>query len=62
MLIDKNWKIESDNLNVTLYKLRKSKKRWESVGFYSSIQNALKALVDFEVASTELKDLQTVSD
>jgi len=62
MLIDKNWKIESDNLNVTLYRLRKSRKRWEAVGFYSSIQNALRALVDLEVASTRLIDLQTISD
>ncbi len=33
---------------------------WVVAGFYSSVKNALKGLVGFEVADTELKDLKTI--
>ena len=69
MLIGKNWKIESDSLNITLYKCHNVKATakqpkhiyWTVEGYYSSIKNALEELVDYEVAETGLKDLNTVS-
>ncbi len=68
MLIGKNWKIESDPLNVTLLKRRMSKPKdgsppketWGPVGFYSTVNNALKDMVNFEVRGTGLSDLKTV--
>ncbi len=67
MLIGKDWKITSDNMNVVLSqsKFRKSKlniryKDWEIVGYYPTVKDALKALVDFGVKGTELKDLQSI--
>ena len=63
--INQNYKIESDNLNVTLSKREVSKKspgkeRWRTVGYYSSFESVLKALVDMEIKGTGLKDLETV--
>ena len=62
MQIGKNWKIESDELNVILYKKQseKAKRQWRAVGFYRTVANALKDLVNHEIRATELKDLQTV--
>ena len=62
MEIGKNYKIESDSLNVTIYKRYKKKVGydWKAVGFYSTVANALRGLVDFEVAGTGLKDFKTV--
>lgn len=68
MLIGKNWKVEADSLNVILSQ-RKVRKRkddkptyedWEAIGYYSTVANALKDLVNYEVRATGLKDLQTV--
>jgi len=66
MLIGKNWKIEADELNVILYKRQgqklgeKAKYQWKAIGFYSTVANALKDLVNYEIRATGLKDLQTV--
>ena len=68
MLIGKNWKVESIPLNVVLYRRRVSKSKdgkpsheyWSAEGYYSTTQNALKALVDLEVTETDLKDLKTI--
>jgi len=64
MKIGKNYKVESDSLNVTLYKKKIVKKTgkeyWSAIGFYSSLRNALKGLVDLFVKETELKDFRTV--
>ena len=70
MFIGKDWKISSDKLNVILSKrkTRKSKKDgntyedWEEIGYYSTVSNALKGLVNFEVKETGLKDLRVVVD
>lgn len=69
MLIGKEWKIESDGLNTTLYKYRTVKATakklahdyWAIEGYYSNTKNALEVLVDYGVASTGLKDLKTIS-
>jgi hypothetical protein len=68
MLIGKKYKISSDSLNITLYrKVRMHKKdtgkpydHWEAIGYYSSVENALKGLVDRGVGDTGLKDLKTI--
>ena len=58
MLIGDKYKIESDSLNVTLYKPVKVKKsdsiRWQPIAYFSSFENALKHLVDLEVMETGL--------
>lgn len=69
MQVGKDWKIESDTLNITLYKrhaVRATAKKpghnyWTAEGYYSNIKNALEALVDYEVAETGLKDFRAVS-
>ena len=64
MLIGKNYKVESDALNVTLYERKVSNKSgkelWCVIGYYSTPANALHALVNLKVLETELKDLHTV--
>lgn len=69
MLIGKDWKIETVPFNVVLYRRSQPKRgikqvgeRWYPIGFYSSVQNALQALVDLEVEETHLVDLKTVVD
>lgn len=68
MKIGKDWEITSDDMNVTLLKrttVRATPKRpkhdsWRVAGYYGSIKNALRALVDNEVNSTALIDLETI--
>ena len=64
MLIGDKYKVESDSLNVTLYKKEISRKTgavtWRATAFFSTPQNALDALVDLEVMETEMKDFVTV--
>lgn len=69
MLIGKNWKIEADSLNITLFKRHTVKakpdkpahKVWKIEGYYSTIKNALVGLVNQGVRDTELVDLETIS-
>jgi hypothetical protein len=64
MLIGDKYKVESDSLNVTLYKKEISRKtdviNWRAIAFFSTPQNALDFLVDLEVKETEMKDLAAV--
>ena len=64
VLVGDKYKIESDPLNVTLYKVVNVKKtegiRWQPIAYYSCLENALDHLVDLEVMETGLKDFQTV--
>ncbi len=64
MLLDENWKIESDELNVTLYERYVSRKSgreyWRPHSYYSSVANALKGLVNIKVNRTGMRDLETV--
>ena len=64
MLIGEKYKIESDSLNVTLYKPVKVKKtegiRWQPIAYFSSFENMLDYLVDLEVMETGLKDYRAV--
>ena len=65
MNIGRNWKIESDELNVTLYQrfVRKGNTSdyWRPHSYYSTLTNTLHALVNIEVNRTGLKDLETVN-
>mgnify|MGYP001608441356 CR=1 FL=1 len=64
MLIGKNYKIESDELNVTVYSRHLSKKtgkeNWKAEGYFSTIKNALDFLIEVEVRKTGLADLLTI--
>jgi len=65
MLINENWKIESDELNVTLYqkftRRGNNAEYWRPHRYYSSVSEALKGLVDIEINRTGLKDLEAVN-
>lgn len=63
MLIGKNYKVESDPLNVTIFKRRKAKtagESWKAIGFFPTPKNALEFLVDLEVSETGMRDFETV--
>ena len=64
MLVGKDYKVEADSLNVTLYERRIVKKTrkeyWFAIGYFSRFGNALKALVDLKVKETELRDFRGV--
>ena len=68
MLINKDWKIESDELNVNLLRrhIRKAtpdKPRmvsWVTVGYYSTVAKALAGLVQHKIMGSGLKDVRTV--
>ena len=63
MVIGKNYKIESDSLNVILYKRHTTKKSgddWDVIGYYATPQNALKDMVNHEIRGTGMKDFETV--
>lgn len=64
MQLGKHWRIESDEMNVTLLERGTSKKTgaetWTVKGYYSTPANALKGLVGLRIRRTNLKDLETV--
>lgn len=67
MQIGEKYRIESDDLNVTLYcRMNPRKNRsglsagWRAIGFFSNVKDALKHLVNLEVMETGMKDLETV--
>ena len=67
MLIGKDWKIESDALNVTLSRKRTRKSKdgnsfeeWEVEGYYSSVPNALKGMVNQGIRETGLRDMRVI--
>jgi len=66
MLIGRNWKIESDSMNVTLFKRGVSKKSgketWRGEGYFGTIKEALHELVNLEIRQTGLTDLKTINN
>mgnify|MGYP001562946058 FL=1 len=65
MNISEKYKIESDDMNVVVYKKQKPRKpgareSWRPLGYLSSFQQALKFLVDNEINGTGLTDFKTV--
>jgi hypothetical protein len=55
---------KSDELNITLLRRSTNKKTggdvWSVKGYYATLGGAIGALVDNEIKSTELIDLQTI--
>jgi hypothetical protein len=65
IIIGNKYKIESDKLNVTVSTFRHSEKKgdvWDNEFYFSSVEAALKYLIDREVLLTEMKDLKTIID
>lgn len=64
MQLNKDWRIESDELNVILkkrYANRKTQKEyWVGKFFYATVESALDGFVDMQIRATGLKDLETV--
>ncbi len=64
MLIGKEYRIESDSMNITLYERKINKKTreeyWYALGYFATVQGALHELVNLKVRETGLKDLKTV--
>jgi len=63
MVIGENYRIESDSLNVILYKRHTTKKDgddWDTIGYYATPQNALKDMVNDGIRGTGMKDFETV--
>ncbi len=67
MKIGERFKIESDELNVTLYELKnrisrnkKPYKDWDEVGHFSKMSEALKFMVELRIRETHLRDFATV--
>ena len=68
MMINENYKVESDELNVIVSKKVVSNDRegnekitWRNIAFCHTIESALKYLAKKEVLGTGLKDLETVN-
>lgn len=64
MIINDQYKISSDSLNVILYQKKINKEngnpRWEAIAYFAEPKNALKYLVTMDVMTTGMKDLETV--
>jgi len=68
MLIGTKFKIESDNLNVTLSRKRKRTHKdtketyeaWEIMGYFATVGGALHELVNQGVRDTKLTDLKSI--
>ncbi len=63
--VGQDWKVGADSMNVILsrrVKTKSGKEQWETVGYFSTIGNALIGLVRQGVRDTELASLQAVQD
>jgi hypothetical protein len=69
MIINKEYKIESDGLNITVLRFRPSNEKPDGTmskescnpeAYFGKLESALNYLVDKKVKETELKDLKTV--
>ncbi len=68
MIINKDYKIESDELNVSLYKRQivekegktKGNEYWVAIGHWGSVEHALRGLVDLRIKGTGMKDLESI--
>ena len=64
MLIGTRYKVESDDMNVTLFIKHTSRKAgniyYQPLAYLSSVSEALKKLADLEIKDTKLVDLKTV--
>ena len=63
MILNANWKIESDNYDVILKKRHRDKHGedvWSCEGYYSDLKQALIGFVNLNIKATGLKDIQEV--
>ncbi len=67
MEIGKDYKLESDTLNITLSKKRIAQRGihegevwWETLGYYATIGSALRDFADRCLGETELQELQQI--
>lgn len=68
MMINENYKVESDDLNVIVSKRMIGKDRegneritWKNIAFCPTVESALKYIAKKEILGTGLKDLETVN-
>lgn len=66
MIINDKWKLESDDLNITLMRKRRRKSKegvesWECF-YYATIAGTLTGMLDKEIRATQLKDIKTIND
>ena len=61
MLIGDKYKIESSDLNITLFKVTKNKtalgKVWKPIGYFSDIKHALQFMVKHDIYGLGFEDL-----
>ncbi len=71
MLIGKDWKIESNKLNVVLYRRSDAGHHsaktdgaimWQVQGYYSTIKDALRGLADQGIRDTDLLEFKAIVD
>ena len=71
MQLGKLYKIESDALNITLYKRRVNgdkesvnykKVYWDIGGYYSTIENALEGMKQYHIKESAMKDMETIME
>jgi hypothetical protein len=60
MIINENYKVETDSLNCTLFFRADGKKNWIPVGYYSDPHYCLEKLVKLEINGTGLPDFKTI--
>lgn len=63
MILDEKYKIESEELNVTLYEKVKKKNGnydWQPVSYHLNFEQTYKYIINREINLTNMKDLETV--
>lgn len=63
MDIGSKYRIESDSMNITLYQkytTKKGEERWRAIGYFSTVGNALKGLVDLKLKESGMKDFKSI--
>lgn len=70
MQLGKDWKIESDSMNIILKRRRVVKKKdrkedsrdpWNVEGYFSNVQNAMKFMADIKLLESEFKDMKAIT-
>lgn len=63
--VGQNWKVSSDSMNVILsrrVRTESGKEEWETIGYYSTLGNALVGLVRQGLRDTEMASIEAVQD
>lgn len=69
MKINNRYKIESDDVSITLYESYigkegkfKGEEQWKAIGWFSTFEGVMGKVIDLGVKKTELKDLGDIID